>query len=109
MRAAYKLLLGDAFPAADPESVLRVLWECNKPGGSSQRQINQVTGISQPNVAKLLAKMREHDWIEVSQRDPSTGTKSIHVSLAGHTVLSDFEKACHLAVMNARKNRVPKT
>jgi DNA-binding MarR family transcriptional regulator len=109
MISAYKLELGDAFPSADPRSVLLVLRECNKPEPTSQRLIELATLISQPNVAKLVAKMVDRGWLEASKRDPKTGSKTVQISLAGQTVLRDFERACKKAAMGVPKTATPKT
>jgi DNA-binding MarR family transcriptional regulator len=103
MLSAYRRELGKAFPSADPKSVLLVLQECNKPGKTSQKQIEQATGVTQSNVAKLMAKMIDRGWLEVSERDPKTSIKAVSVSLAGQVVLMDFEKACRYAVRNVAK------
>jgi predicted transcriptional regulator len=103
MASAYKSELGDAFPSADPRSVLFVLRECNKLEPTSQRQIEQLTHISQPNVAKLVAKMIERGWLEASKRDPKTGVKALSVSYEGSLVLRRFEDACKLEVKRVRK------
>lgn len=104
MVSAYKRELGDAFPSANPRSVLLVLLECNKPEPTSQKEIELATNIPQPYVAKLMAKMIERGWLEVSARDSKTSTKSVHTSLSGDVVLKDFEKACSMAA-----KKMPKT
>ena len=103
MGAAYKRLLGDAFPAADPESVLQVLSKCNVPGGTTQKLIAQATRIPQPTVAKLLIRMKVQGLVEVSERDKATRAKAVNVTLEGQTVLSDFERACQIAVKHCRR------
>ena len=70
MVSAPKSALGDAFPSADPRSVLLVLRECNRPEPTSQKLIEQATQIPQPNVAKLVAKMVDRGWLEASKRSP---------------------------------------
>lgn len=58
MVSAYRLELGDAFPAADPRSVLLILRQCNKPEPTTQKQVEKATGISQPNLVKILLPLR---------------------------------------------------
>jgi hypothetical protein len=103
MSAAFERLFGYMFPMANPSAVLGVLLECNRPEGTSQKLITESTGIPQPNVSKLLTKLLDHGWIEVSFHDPNTGTKTVRVTATGIGLLSDFEKACHIAVKGARK------
>src|ERR1035437_2933189 len=103
MVSAPKSALGDAFPSADPRSVLLVLRECNKPEPTSQKLIEQATRIPQPNVAKLVAKMVDRGWLEASKRNPNTASKTVHISLTGQAVLRDFEQACRKAAKGSPK------
>jgi DNA-binding MarR family transcriptional regulator len=105
MVSAYREELGDAFPAADPRSVLLVLQECNRPEPTSQKQIQIATGIPQSNLAKLMARMIEREWLEISERDPKTGVKTVSVTFVGAVLVNRFEKACLSAVKNARKKK----
>ena len=83
MMDAYKVELGDAFPWADPRSVMLVLRECNRPVPKSQMQIAQVIGIPQPNVAKLMKRMINRGWLEVVKPDPKTPTKTVQITFSG--------------------------
>jgi hypothetical protein len=52
MFSAYKREIGEAFPSADPTSVLKILRECNKLDAQpNQREIQQATGITQSKLA----------------------------------------------------------
>jgi DNA-binding IclR family transcriptional regulator len=103
MVAAYRSEIGNAFPSADPKSVLDILRECNRPEHTSQRQIQLKTRIPQSNVAKLVAKMIEHGWLEQSKRDPVSALKKIQITLLGAGVLVAFEEHCRRASRRARK------
>ncbi len=105
MISAYQLELGDAFPSADPRSVLLVLRECNRPEPTSQKQIEEATGIPQPNIAKLIAKMTERGWLDVSKRDPKTNVKSVSISHEGFLVLGRFNVACRVAAKSISKTK----
>ena len=94
MIAAYKHELGDAFPVADPRSVLMVLHECTKKEATNQKSIEHATGLAQPHVAKLIAVMVQRGWLMSSDRDPKTNIKAVQLSPIGLRVLSDFEQAC---------------
>jgi DNA-binding MarR family transcriptional regulator len=109
MMAAYRKELGDAFPLADPESVVLVMRECNRPVPKSQTQIAQVTGIPQPNVAKLMKKMIARGWLEVTKPDPKTAVKTVKISFSGYGMLDSFEKACQRAAKNASKAKASGT
>ena len=106
MLSAYKRELGDAFPSADPRSVLLVLRECNHPEPTSQKQIEKATGVSQSNVAKLMAKMLDRGWLEVSERAPKTSMKTVHISFAGQALLMRLEKSCQYSRRNVSKKKV---
>jgi DNA-binding MarR family transcriptional regulator len=108
MMNAYKAELGDAFPSADPRSVILVLRECNKREAKSQTQIARETQISQPNVAKLMKKMIARGWLEVTKPPPRTEVKTVKISLTGFGVLDSFEKACEKAVKSACKAKAAK-
>jgi hypothetical protein len=101
--AAYRVDLGKAFPVADPRSVLFVLRECSSPEPKSQKQVEKAAGISQSNLAKLMAKMIDVGWLEASTRNPKTGVKTFHVSYDGQVVLMDFEAACQKAIKSIPK------
>ena len=103
MMNAYREELGDAFPSADPRSVVLILRECNKPVPKSQTQIAQVIGIPQPNVAKLMKKMIARGWLEVNKPDPKAGVKTVKISFTGFGVLDSFEKACQRAAKSGFK------
>lgn len=103
MVAAYKQELGDAFPVADPRSVLQVLLECTKQDVTTQKSIEQATGLTQPHVAKLIAAMVQRGWLMTSDRDPKTNMKTVQVAPAGIRVLSDFERACRKPIEQAAK------
>jgi len=107
MLASYKSEIGAAFPLADPESVLQVLRECNKPGPKSQRQVELATRLPQPTVSKLMAKMIDREWLERSERDPATSVKKVQITLLGVGVLLAFEKACRKAARTVTKSTVP--
>jgi DNA-binding MarR family transcriptional regulator len=109
MMDAYKVELGDAFPWADPRSVMLVLRECNKPVPKSQMQISQVTGIPQPNVAKLTKRMIARGWLEVVKPDPSTPARTIQITFNGYNMLDSFEKACQRAAKSATKAKASST
>jgi DNA-binding MarR family transcriptional regulator len=109
MMAVYRKELGDAFPLADPESVVLVLRECNRPVPKSQTQIVQVTGISQTNVSKLMKTMISCGWLEVTKPDPKTAVKTVKISFSGYGMLDNFERACRRAVKNASKAKVSGT
>ena len=109
MRAFYNLELGAAFPSADPESVLLVLRECNRPGPKSQKQVERATRLSQPTVSKLMAKMIDRGWLERSQRDPATSVKKVQITLLGAGVLLAFEQACRNAAKTVSKSTLPNT
>ena len=109
MMEAYRAELGDAFPSADPRSVVLVLRECNRPVPKSQTQIAQATGISQPNVAKLMKKMIVRGWLEVTKPDPKATVKSVKISFSGYTMLDSFEKACQRAAKSASKAKASST
>lgn len=104
---AYRTELGDAFPSADPRSVVLVLRECNRPVSKSQTQIAQVTGIPQPNVAKLMKKMIARGWLEVNKPDPKSAVKTAKISFGGFGMLDSFEKACQRAMKSASKAKRP--
>jgi len=91
MNEAYKQELGVAFPLADPRSVLLVLQECFGSEGTTQKQIEQVTKLSQSNVAKLIAKMEQLGWLCVSERDPKDSTKTIRIAEMGKFILMRLE------------------
>jgi DNA-binding MarR family transcriptional regulator len=103
MMDAYRKEFGDAFPSADPGSVVLVLRECNRPVPKSQTQIVQVTGMSQSNVAKLMKKMISRGWLEITKPDPNTAVKTVKISFSGFGMLDSFEKACRRAAKNASK------
>jgi DNA-binding MarR family transcriptional regulator len=107
--ASYKLELGEAFPSADPRSVLLVLKECDRPESRSQKQIESAAGISQSNAAKLMARMAERGWLEGSRRDPKTGLKEFIISYEGALVLRRFEEACRRAAKDVPKRKGPAT
>ena len=106
MISAYRSELGDAFPAADPRSVLLILRQCNKPEPTTQKQIEKTTGISQPNLAKMMATLIDRGWLEAAKRDPKTGVKNVQLTLNGFLVLTRFEDACQSAVKSVRKKKV---
>jgi DNA-binding MarR family transcriptional regulator len=87
MYSAYRSRLGGAFPTTEPRSVLLVLLACNKPEPKTQKQIEKETRLSQPTVAKLVAKMVECDLLKRSERDPQTGEKNVEVTLRGQGAL----------------------
>ena len=109
MMEAYRAELGDAFPWADPRSVVLVLRECNRPVPKSQTQIAQVTGIPQPNVAKLMKKMIARGWLEVTKPDPKATVKTVKISFSGYGMLDSFEKACQRAAKSASKAKASST
>ena len=109
MMDAYRTELGDAFPSADPRSVVLVLRECNRPVSKSQTQIAQVIGIPQPNVAKLMKKMIARGWLEVTKPDPKTAVKTVKISFSGYTMLDSFDKACQRSAKSASKTKASST
>lgn len=108
MIAAYKRDLGDAFPGADPRSVLQVLLECTKAEVTNQKSIEQATGLAQPHVAKLIAVMVQRGWLLSSNRDPKTNIKPVQIAPLGLRVLIDFEHACRKPIEQAAKALVGK-
>ena len=100
MNEAYKQELGEAFPLADPRSVLLVLQECYGPEGTTQKQIEQATKISQSNVAKLVAKMEQLGWLYVLVRDPKNSMKTIRIADTGQFILMRLETDLGLAARN---------
>ena len=109
MMDAYRVELWDAFPSADPRSVVLILRECNKPVPKSQTQIAQMTGIPQPNVAKLMKKMIARGWLEVTRSDPKATVKTVKISFSGYGMLDSFEKACQRAAKSASKAKASST
>ena len=104
MLASYRSEIGAAFPLADPESVLKILRECNKPGPKSQRQIELATNLPQPTVSKLMPKMIDREWLERSERDPATSVKQVQITFRGTGVLLAFEQACRKAAKTVSKS-----
>jgi hypothetical protein len=49
--------------------------------------------------------MIEREWLEISERDPKTGVKTVSVTFVGAVLVNRFEKACLSAVKNARKKK----
>lgn len=103
MVTAYKRDFGDAFPGADPRSVLQVLLECTKTEVTNQKSIEQATGLAQPHVAKLIAIMVQRCWLMSSDRDPKTNIKTVRIAPLGLRVLIDFEHACRKPIEQAAK------
>jgi hypothetical protein len=63
------------------------------------------TGISQSNTAKLINKMVQSGWLEVSKRDPKTSMKTITIAFDGQMMLTKFEEVCQEAIRAIPKGR----
>jgi hypothetical protein len=114
MLSAYFSEFGEAFASADPSSVLKVLKHCSGKRVTTQREIERATGISQSNVAKLIARMVEFGWLDVGNRDPKTSTKAVQLARDGRVVLRRFEAACKGALRavskrNAGNGKTPRS
>jgi DNA-binding MarR family transcriptional regulator len=109
MFSAYKLEIGRAFPSADPRLVLQILRECVKTESTSQVQLEQVTWVPQPTLAKVIKKMISCQWLEVSNRDPTTASKTVQISPSGRAVLRDLERACQRVAKKVTKKKISST
>lgn len=103
MYSSYRSRFGAIFPSTDPRSVLLILRECCKPSLKTQKQIEQATDLSQPTVAKLIARTIDFELLERSKRDPKTAEKKVQVSARGQGALMMFEKACKEVAKKAPK------